>query len=202
MSTRIFDIIFSLIVLILAAPLYLLLALGIKLSSKGPVFFTDIRVGLLGKIFYCFKFRTMYMDAPEKLQAILARNPSFQEEWDSYQKLKKDPRITYCGRFLRKFSLDELPQFFNVLIGDMSVVGPRPYFKSQIDTSKSPSVYNKILSVKPGITGLWQISGRSNLSYKERVALEESYVDKKSFLLDLKIILKTLPAIFFSKGAY
>ena len=125
MSTRIFDIIFSLIVLILAAPLCLLLALGVKLSSKGPVFFTDIRV-----------------------------------------------------------------------------VGPRAYFKSQIDTSKSPSIYNKILSVKPGITGLWQISGRSNLSYKERVALEESYVDKKSFLLDLKIILKTLPAIFFSKGAY
>ncbi|MEI6531351.1 MAG: sugar transferase [Chlamydiota bacterium] len=201
MSTRIFDIIFSLLVLVLGAPLYLLLAFSVKLSSNGPIFFVDSRVGLSGNIFHCLKFRTMYVDAPEKLYAILATNPSLQEEWNSHQKLKKDPRITSFGRLLRKSSLDELPQFINVLIGDMSVVGPRPVTEKElIDRFNNKS--NKILSVKPGITGLWQVSGRSNLSYEQRLALEESYVDKKSFLLDLKIIAKTLPSIFLSKGAY
>lgn len=201
MAKRTFDIVFSLLILLLGSPLYILLAVAVKLSSYGPVFFADERVGLTGEPFRCLKFRTMHKDAPEKLHALLEGNPSLKEEWICYQKLKTDPRITPIGAFLRKSSLDELPQFINVLVGHMSVVGPRPVTAKEI-AERYDTKAAKILSVKPGITGLWQTSGRSNLSYAERIKLEEDYVERCNFWLDIKIVAKTLPSMILSKGAH
>lgn len=200
MRKRLFDILFSLAILLMGSPLYVILACAVKLSSKGPIFFLDERVGKNGELFRCYKFRTMFIDAPDKLHALLETNPSLKQEWLYFQKLSHDPRVTGIGSFLRKSSLDELPQFFNVLAGSMSVVGPRPVTRKEIEERfdlKAP----KILSVKPGITGLWQTTGRSNLSYSERIALEELYVDTRDFWLDIKIIMKTVPAVLASKGA-
>lgn len=201
MVKRFFDIAFSSCVLLLGAPLYLFVALAIKLSSEGPLFFADVRIGQNGEPFRCLKFRTMYADAPEKLHALLETNPSLKQEWTCYQKLKIDPRVTPIGAFLRKSSLDELPQFINVLFGSMSVVGPRPVTAKEI-AERFDNKAHKILSVKPGITGLWQTSGRSNLSYDERIRLEEAYVDQQSFWFDLTLVLKTIPAMLFSRGAH
>lgn len=197
---RLFDICFSLLILILFSPLYFLIALLIKLSSKGPVVYLSPRVGKGGKIFQCYKFRTMRTGANETLAIFLAKDPSLQKEWETFRKLKNDPRVTPLGAYLRKTSLDELPQFWNVLKGDLSVVGPRPVSEEEVREwigDKAP----KILSVRPGITGLWQTSGRSTLSLAERIHLEETYVDNQSFFLDLCLICKTIPMILFPKGA-
>lgn len=198
---RVFDVFFSLSVLILGFPVFLIISFGVWVSSKGPIFHVQQRIGKKGKPFRFYKFRTMEKNAEHKLEELLQKNPSFQKEWNTYCKLKNDPRITSFGKFLRSLSLDELPQFWNVLIGDLSVVGPRPFFSHEIiqhAKEKAP----KILSVKPGITGIWQVYGRSNLSIKQRIDLEESYIDRRSFFLDLKLIIKTIPSLFFSKGAY
>lgn len=152
-------------------------------------------------MFGCLKFRTMYVKSDEMLRNILKKDPKKAQEWKTYFKLKEDPRVTPVGKFLRKTSLDELPQFINVLKGDLSVVGPRPVVEEELLKyfgQKAP----KILSVRPGITGLWQVSGRSNISMEERVRIEESYVENRSFGKDLLLIAKTIPAVFFSKGAY
>jgi undecaprenyl-phosphate galactose phosphotransferase len=198
---RTFDIVFSLIVLLFGLPCFLLIAICVKFSSRGPVFYAHERIGRGGKPFACYKFRSMYKDADERLKELLDLHPELRKEWESTHKLKKDPRITPIGLFLRKSSLDELPQFWNVLKGDLSVVGPRPVIKQEIEKyfGKKALV---ILSVRPGLTGIWQVSGRNNTAYSHRIQLDEMYVNRQSLLLDLKLIAKTIPAMIFSRGAY
>lgn len=201
LSKRLFDIFFSVFTLIFASPLYLLIALSIKCSSKGAIFYGSTRIGKSGKQFVCWKFRTMFEDAELRLKNILEHDPVLQREWEVFWKLKNDPRVTSVGRLLRKISLDELPQFWNVLKGDLSVVGPRPVTLDEIKKYYGEKA-EKILSMRPGITGVWQTSGRNLLAFEDRVLLEESYIDQHSFLFDLKLILKTISTLFFSKGAY
>jgi exopolysaccharide production protein ExoY len=198
---RLFDIVFSFAVLICGFPLFLCISLAILLTSKGNVIFAQERVGRGGKSFKFYKFRTMIGSAEQELSEILASNPALQSEWDISQKLKNDPRITKIGSFLRKTSLDELPQFWNVLIGDLSVVGPRPFLKEQVEQHLGEKAA-KILSVRPGLTGIWQTSGRNHTTFLQRITMEEMYVEQTSFLLDLKLILKTIPCVVLGKGAY
>jgi undecaprenyl-phosphate galactose phosphotransferase len=198
---RIFDLIFSMHLLLLISPFLILIAIAIKLSSQGPVFFVHKRVGRGGKLFNCYKFRTMYSDAEKRRIDMLENCKMMREEWSKHRKLKRDPRITPLGKFLRKTSLDELPQFLNVLKGDLSVVGPRPVVVDEIIEYFGVRA-EKILSVRPGITGLWQVSGRSDVSYSARLLFDEKYVDEHSLLMDIKLIAKTVPRMLFSSGAY
>lgn len=205
---RIFDIFFSICILAFGAPVYFLVAILVKCTSTGPVFYKGLRMGQNGKLIECWKFRTMCLNAEEKLQQILQTCPELNEEWKKYFKLKNDPRLTPIGKFLRKSSLDELPQIWNVLKGDLSIVGPRPIAienrtkaQEEIRTHFGDKT-DKILSVKPGLTCIWQIKGRNLLTFQERILLEEKYVDTQSFKLDLFIILKTIPIILFPKGAF
>ncbi len=182
--------------------------LAIAITSPGPIFYKGLRMGHRGRLIYCWKFRTMCVDAETRLQEVLQSDPLLLSEWKAYFKLKKDPRLTSIGKFLRKSSLDELPQFWNVLKGELSVVGPRPIAIE--DSSRAEEEIrgyfgdktDKILSVKPGITCIWQTLGRNLLTFEERIRLEEQYVDQQSLLLDLKIILKTIPVVLFPKGAF
>ena len=198
----IFDFLFASIFLIIGLPLYLIIILLIKLSSRGPIFYQQKRFGENKKEFKCIKFRTMHPEAENMLISILNKDEKLKSEFNKDQKIKNDPRITNIGKFLRKTSLDELPQFINVIRGEMSIVGPRPIVKEEI--LKYGKSYAKVFSVKPGITGLWQISGRNNLSYKRRVILDEIYSKQISFIMDIRIILRTLGVILFpkDKGAY
>ncbi len=206
---RLFDIFFSLAMLFCLSPLYLLLAVLVKCSSEGPIFYTSRRIGLGGKIIHCIKFRTMEKDADVKLPKLLASNPQLAAEWALFDKLHQDPRITPIGRFLRKTSLDELPQFFNVLTGDLSVVGPRAlhvYGPIESHVQQMRRIYgektDQILSVRPGITGIWQISGRSFIPIEERCQLDALYVQQQTFWRDMLVICKTIPAVLYSKGAF
>lgn len=198
-----FDILFSLVCLFLSLPFYLVIAFLIFISSPGNVIYAQERIGRGGKPFRCYKFRTMYPNAEQRLQDLLREDPALKEEWEKNFKLKQDPRIIAgLGVFLRKTSLDELPQFWNVLIGDLSIVGPRPVVKEEI-AKYYKSKAHTILSIRPGITGIWQTSARNDVkSYEERIAMDEYYAKNHSLLLDLKLIGKTIPAILFSKGAY
>ncbi|PIS00874.1 MAG: exopolysaccharide biosynthesis protein [Chlamydiae bacterium CG10_big_fil_rev_8_21_14_0_10_35_9] len=198
---RLFDICFSFLVLSVGLPFYILISLIIFASSPGPIFYVQPRVGRKGKIIKCFKFRTMCINAEEKLKKILESDAALKEEYNKFRKLKNDPRVFSFGKFLRKTSLDELPQFFNVLLGDLSVVGPRPAMPSEVEKFFKNRA-EKILSIRPGITGIWQTSGRNNLSFEDRVKLDEIYVDSQSFKKDMELIIKTIPMLFFSKGAY
>lgn len=199
---RCFDLLFSFLCLIIGFPLFLLIAALIFVTSPGKVIYSHERIGRGGKPFRCFKFRSMYPNADQRLKQVLQDNPDLKKEWGATFKLKKDPRVTPFGLFLRKTSLDELPQFWNVFKGDLSVVGPRPVVKEEIEKFYCVKAY-KILSIRPGLTGPWQVSGRSDLnSYQKRIALDEFYIDNQSFLLDLKLIAKTIPAMLSSKGAY
>ena len=201
MSKRIFDIAFSLTVLVIGAPIFLLCAAAVKLSSPGPVFYAHSRIGKEGIRFGCLKFRTMHSDADLKLQTLLASNPSLMQEWKTYYKLKADPRVTPIGKWLRKTSLDELPQFINVFLGQMSLVGPRPLTEDEVvHYLKEKSA--KILSVRPGLTSLWIVKGRNRFTLQERIDLEEFYIDHQSFWLDLRLILQTAIRMIFPKGAY
>lgn len=198
---RAFDIGFSVCILFLISPFFLFLIFLVKISSKGPVFYGSVRVGLHGKKIICWKLRTMIQGADLLLEDLLKKNPELKIEWEKNYKLKQDVRITKVGHFLRRTSLDELPQFFNVLKGDLSVVGPRPVSFAEVDLF----IHNqggKIFSVRPGLTGLWQTSGRSDLSYDTRIALEKKYIEKQSFAFDLLLILKTIPLMIFPKGAF
>lgn len=197
---RAFDIGFSLLVLTLGTPLFLLLSLFIAISSKGPIFYKHKRIGRGGRSFNCYKFRTMHQGADQKLEELLNKHPELHQEWKANFKLKKDPRITKIGTFLRKTSLDELPQFFNVLKGELSIVGPRPIIQEELETHFA-DVATQILSIRPGITGLWQVSGRSNTSYRRRILLDLTYLKRKSPWLDFWLILKTIPVVLFAKGA-
>ncbi len=201
MAKRIFDIIFSVLILILFSPFFLFCMIAVKLSSAGPIFYAHPRVGCNGKLFGCLKFRTMHQDADAKLQPLLASDPALMEEWKTYFKLKVDPRVTAIGKFLRRTSLDELPQIWNVFKGDMSVVGPRPLTQHEVIHYLKDKA-SRILSVRPGLTTLWIIQGRNGLSLEERIALEEYYVNHQSFWLDCKLILQTVLLMIFPKGAY
>ena len=198
---RAFDIAFSAFALLLASPIFILVAVLIAIFSPGPILYPATRVGRGGKAITCWKFRTMCINAEQNLQKMLNDNPIFAEEYKKHCKLKKDPRVTFIGKILRKTSMDELPQFWNVLKGDLSVVGPRPYIFSELKKTSGERT-KKILSVRPGLTGIWQTSGRSLLTFEERLQLEETYIDKQSFLFDIKLICKTIPMMLFPKGAY
>ncbi|PMP91548.1 MAG: undecaprenyl-phosphate galactose phosphotransferase WbaP [Hydrogenobaculum sp.] len=196
-----FDILLSLITLPVLVFVISIFAILIKIDSEGPVFFVQERLGKNGKIFKCIKFRTMYVNSQEILENFLKENKDAQLEWQTFKKLKKyDPRVTRVGRFLRKTSLDELPQIFNVLKGDMSLVGPRPYLPSEEKDMGDYKDY--ILLTKPGITGLWQVSGRNELSFEERLKLDTWYVLNWSLWFDIVIILKTIRVVFKKEGAY
>lgn len=198
---RIFDILFSVLILIFGAPLFFLIALAVKCTTTGSIIFSHERIGRGGKRFQCYKFRTMHADAEQRLKAILKNDPERKKEWDATHKLKNDPRITPIGKILRKTSLDELPQFWNVLIGDLSVVGPRPVVYREI-VNHFDGKAGKILSIRPGITGIWQVSGRNDISYKTRIQLDEKYVDNQSLMMDMKLIIQTIPVMIQAKGAY
>ncbi|WP_293133737.1 sugar transferase [Microcoleus sp. bin38.metabat.b11b12b14.051] len=199
---RLFDILFSLSVLILFAPVYLLLALSIALSSSGPIFYVQERVGKNRKMFYCLKFRTMVENADDILLEIMEKSPDLRQEFEDNFKLKQDPRITCIGRFLRMTSLDEFPQFWNVLKGDMSVVGPRPLVEEELP--RYGRHINKILTIRPGITGLWQVSGRNDIPYPRRVQIDLYYANDKNLWMDMWIVFKTIGVVIFPKnnGAY
>ncbi|MCQ9200708.1 MAG: sugar transferase [Prochlorococcus marinus CUG1437] len=197
-----FDILFSLFVLVVFIPLFLIIALLIKLSSRGPIFFLQDRIGKNNVPFKCIKFRTMYPEAKDILQNLLNKDEKIKKEFEETHKIKNDPRITTIGKFLRKTSLDELPQFFNVLRNEMSIVGPRPIVKAE--KKKYGKNLIKVLSIKPGITGLWQVSGRNNLTYKKRVMLDINYVKNYNLLMDIRILIRTFGVILFplDRGAY
>ncbi len=194
---RVMDITFSSLFLLIGSPFFLLLAIAIKINSKGPVLFSQLRVTKNGRIFKCWKFRSMVADA-ERIKEDL-KHLNEQTDGPTF-KIKNDPRITIVGKFIRKFSIDEIPQFLNVFKGEMSIVGPRPPVPSEVE--EYLPWHNERLSVKQGISGLWQVSGRSELSFDDMVKLDIFYVEHWSMWLDIKIILKTIPAILSSKGAY
>ena len=194
---RFLDITLSLAALIVLSPLFVVLGLLIKLTSPGPVFFVQVRVGQYGRSFCFYKFRSMYIDAEKRKQELLDQNQSSD---GVICKMKNDPRITPIGRILRKTSMDELPQFLNVLSGDMSLVGPRPPVPSEVKQYSLEA--RKRLNVKPGLTCLWQVSGRSDIPFNEQVSLDKEYISSRSLKSDLLILLRTIPAILSGRGAY
>ncbi|MCP9915119.1 sugar transferase [Cyanobium sp. ATX 6F1] len=196
------DLLFAALVLTLGSPVLLALAVVVKLSSHGPVFYVQRRVGRGYRDFGCIKFRTMRKDADRILPELLQRSPELEAEFRNDFKLKDDPRITRIGKFLRRSSLDELPQFVNVLRGEMSVVGPRPIVRAEL--KRYGLQMDEVLAVRPGLTGLWQVSGRNNLSYKTRVSLDLRYARRRSLVMDLGIIVRTIGVILFprDRGAY
>ncbi|ADH86468.1 sugar transferase [Desulfurivibrio alkaliphilus] len=195
-AKRVFDLTVTLLAMPLVLPLMAVVALAVKLDSPGPAIFVQQRVGLRKHLFPMFKFRSMYMDAEEKMKEIEHLN----EAQGPIFKISNDPRVTRVGRFIRRTSLDELPQLFNVLRGEMSLVGPRPMSIRDVDLFDR-GIQRKRFSVKPGVTCLWQISGRSDLPFEKWLALDLEYIDNWSLWMDIKILLKTVPAVLFSKGA-
>jgi exopolysaccharide production protein ExoY len=199
LAKAVFDRCFAVFALLFFAPFLIIISLVIFLGDGGPILFRHKRVGRDGRIFSCLKFRTMANDAEDRLKAILASDPKARAEWEANQKLEDDPRITCVGEFFRKTSLDELPQFWNVLRGEMSVVGPRPIVADE--ARHYGEHFEDYLSVRPGVTGLWQVMGRSRTTYDERVAMDVDYVRNRSFRMDLWIILKTVKVMLFRDGA-
>jgi lipopolysaccharide/colanic/teichoic acid biosynthesis glycosyltransferase len=200
-SKRLFDVVFSLSVLILFSPVYVILGLLVLFTSPGSMFYVQERVGINYKKFRCLKFRTMVENADQLLDELM-ENPEIRSEFEDNFKLKQDPRITKIGNFLRITSLDEFPQFWNVLKGDMSVVGPRPLVVEELP--RYGHSIDKVLTIKPGITGLWQVSGRNDIPYPKRVQMDVYYVNFHNFWMDLWIVFKTIKVVLFPKnnGAY
>ena len=194
---RFMDIVLAVMALILGSPIFLFAALLVKGTSPGPIIFSQIRVGRYGRHFRFYKFRSMYIDAEARKAELLKLNESAD---GVIFKMKYDPRITPVGRFIRKFSIDELPQLFNVILGDMSLVGPRPPLPSEVRTYSLEE--RKRLNVTPGITCLWQVSGRSELPFSRQIALDKEYIASRSAWKDFLILLKTVPAILTGKGAW
>jgi exopolysaccharide production protein ExoY len=186
--------------LLLGAPVFLMLALMVR-ADGGPAFYAHERIGRGGRRFGCLKFRSMVVDSAARLEALLASDPAARAEWEATRKLRHDPRITWIGRFLRATSLDELPQLINVLRGDMSLVGPRPVVAAELAAHYGAAAEH-YLAVRPGITGLWQVSGRSDTSYAQRVALDVRYAANPSLLEDVRILLRTPAAVLLRRGAY
>ena len=199
---KLLDFLFSLFFLITCLPLFIIISLLIKLSSRGPIFFLQERIGRNNIPFKCIKFRTMHPEAKDILENLLMKNDKLKIEFEKTHKIKNDPRITTIGKLLRKTSLDELPQFINVLRNEMSIVGPRPIVNKE--KKKYGKNLKKVLSIKPGITGLWQVSGRNNLTYKKRVKLDLNYAVNYNFLMDMRILIRTIGVILFplDRGAY
>ncbi len=196
---RLLEVVLTLIALVFAAPILLVLAILVKLTSRGPVFYVATRLGRDGKPIRIFKFRSMVKDAAERLPRLLDENPAYREEWERHFKLSKDPRVTPLGRFMRKTSLDELPQLLNVLLGDLALIGPRPIVEKEVE------LYGKawplVRRVKPGVTGLWQVSGRSDTSYEARVQLDLHYIYNWSPWMDVWIFLRTIISVIRMRGA-
>jgi len=199
-SKRVIDIILALSGIVLLAPLLIICFVVTVVTSPGPALFRHRRVGFKGKHFDCLKFRTMVTDAPERLRQLLETDPVAAAEWTTCRKLRYDPRVTAIGSILRKSSLDELPQLFNVLKGDMSIVGPRPVTDEEL--VRYSDAVDAYLSCRPGITGLWQVSGRSTTTYNKRVACDTFYARRWSLSLDAKILIVTIPALLLSDDAY
>ncbi len=183
--------------LIVLAPLFLLTALAVRLDSSGPAFFSQERVGKDGRLFRCWKFRSMYIDAEARKAELAAQN---EMEGGVLFKMRRDPRVTRVGRLLRKASIDELPQLWNVFIGDMSLVGPRPPIPAEV--AQYTPYQRQRLAVKPGLTCFWQVSGRSDLSFEEQVRLDIHYARVRSLRVDLELLLRTIPAVLLARGAY
>jgi exopolysaccharide production protein ExoY len=199
-AKRCIDIVLAISGIVLLAPLLIICFVATVITSPGPALFRHKRVGFNGKHFNCLKFRTMVTDAPERLQRLLKSDPLAASEWAANRKLKEDPRVTAIGAILRKSSLDELPQLFNVLKGEMSIVGPRPVTDEELQRyTTSMGAY---LACRPGITGLWQVSGRSSTTYDKRVACDAFYARNWSMALDAKIVIVTIPSLLVSDCAY
>ena len=199
---RAFDIVMSFLAIIVLSPILLIIGLLVKLTSKGPVLFKDNRIGKNGKNIKVLKYRSMYVDAESKIKDYLSEEE--YNRWLVERKLDHDPRITKIGNFIRKTSLDELPQLFNILKGDMSIVGPRPITKLELEENFSDEEKNLLLSCRPGLTGFWQVYGRSNVNYEsgERQKQELEYFNHRSIWFDIKLILLTVPAVLSKKGAH
>lgn len=199
-ASRIFDVFFAFSLLILVAPVLLLTIIVLQIDTPGPIFFRQYRVGRGLNLFPCFKLRTMVVDAQERLQELLRASPEARAEWARDHKLRNDPRITGVGRFVRRYSLDELPQLVNILLGHMSVVGPRPIVEAEI--WRYGDAIRDYAAVRPGLTGLWQVSGRNDTTYEERVELDRSYARNKSLRFDLAILWRTASVVLLARGAY
>jgi Undecaprenyl-phosphate galactose phosphotransferase WbaP len=197
---RFLDVSLSAVIVLGLLPLFLCIALAVKITSPGPVLYAHKRVGLQGRHFKAYKFRSMAADAEQRLQTLLAADPQAKAEWEASHKIKKDPRVTKFGAFLRRTSLDEFPQLINILKGEMSLVGPRPIVDDEI--AKYGEDFHRIFSVRPGLSGLWQVSGRSDTDYIERVALDTYYLQSWSVWLDLWVLYKTIGVVIKGKGAY
>jgi len=199
-SKRIVDIIGAVIGIFFLIPLTIGIAIAkFILKEKGPIIYTQNRIGKDGKIFKMYKYRSMVVGADEILEKYLEKNEDARKEYKINKKLKDDPRITKIGKFIRKTSIDEVPQFINVLKGEMSLVGPRPYLEREIDDIGN--YYPYIVAAKPGITGLWQVSGRNGVTFEQRLELDKEYYEKRNTKLDLKILMKTVLKVFDKEGA-
>ena len=196
--------IFDITLILLAAPyillFFLVISILIMLDSRGGPFYNQTRIGRGGRHFKAYKFRTMVLNADQILQRYLDESPELKAEWLATHKLKRDPRVTRVGAILRKLSLDELPQFWNILTGDMSLIGPRPIVDAEIE--KYGKCFELYIQARPGLTGLWQVSGRSDTSYQRRVELDEYYLLNRSFRMDILILWKTVYVVLGRKGAY
>jgi exopolysaccharide production protein ExoY len=191
-----FDIAGALVGLIALSPLFLLIALLVRFSDGGSVFYGHRRIGRGGRVFHCLNFRTMVENGDAVLPAYLRA----RAEWDATRKLKDDPRVTRVGAVLGKLSIDELPQIINILRGDMSIVGPRPVVREELENYGSAAVF--YLKSRPGLTGLWQVSGRNDISYDARIAFDRHYAENWSLIEDMRIIIKTVPAVYSARGSY
>jgi exopolysaccharide production protein ExoY len=198
--TDVMNVMVALAALIFLAPVMVAVAVAVFLQDGGPVVFAHRRIGRGGRYFYCLKFRSMAIDAEQRLADLLADDPVARAEWEKDHKLRDDPRVTRLGAFLRRTSLDELPQLFNVLRGDMSLVGPRPIVDAEI--AKYGRRFASYCAVKPGITGLWQVSGRNDTTYRARVAMDCIYARQRNVVMDGLIIAATVPAVLLRRGSY
>lgn len=196
-AKRAFDIVVATTILVLLSPFLLVVALLIRLDSKGPVFFSQARVGKQGVLFKMYKFRSMFVDAEQRKVALMAHN---EMQGGVLFKMRDDPRVTRMGRLIRKYSIDELPQIWNVLTGDMSLVGPRPPLPSEV--AQYTPYQRRRLDVNPGITCIWQVSGRSNIPFPKQVELDLEYIANQSFWNDMSLLVKTVPAVLKAQGAY
>ena len=197
---RRFDLILAVLAILLLWPLYLLVAVLVKLDSRGPVIFRQQRLGRDGRTFVLLKFRTMQACGETEFVQMLDSKPIYRRQWEQYQKLQNDPRMTRVGVFLRRFSLDELPQIINVLRGEMSLVGPRPILPEQ--RVQYGNAYSEYILVSPGMTGLWQVEGRNRISFAERVLWDQAYLGKRSLTQDLAILVRTMRVVLSGEGAY
>ncbi|WP_309229284.1 sugar transferase [Novosphingobium sp. NBM11] len=197
---RVFDVIIACAALVFLAPLMIIVAITIYVLDPGPIFFAHVRVGRNGRVFRCLKFRSMVVNAEERLRDLLRNDPAARAEWEKDHKLRNDPRVIGIGKFLRKSSIDELPQLFNVLRGEMSIVGPRPIVTAEVP--RYGRYFQHYCSVRPGITGLWQISGRNDTSYRRRIAFDVIFCRTLSVKLYLRILFGTIPSVMMQQGSY